>query len=236
MKFTENSLVVDVVKISNSSFKLSVPAGDLLTAAMNGAVLRRHDLSTTAVPNVLYVPLSEAKLSSGTYTFTFASGDKFTASAADAYPAASSVSDKTDSELPSVGTSDKNKYLHTNGSTGAVEWADAPSGMPSVTEQDAGKVATVNNSGVWVAANPSSGGGVLVVTDTNGTLDKTWQEIHDADFAVVLAYRSGLDATVHMPVNFCNEEKDTYNVACLLQGTTVYYAADSTSDYPTLDE
>lgn len=25
-----------------------------------------------------------------------------------------------------------------------------------------------------------SGGGVLVVTNTNGTLDKTWQEIHDA--------------------------------------------------------
>lgn len=95
MKFSENSLVVDVIKISNSSYKLSVPAGDLLTAAMNGAVLRRHDLSTAAVPNVLYVPLSESKLSSGTYTFTFASGDAFTASAADAYPAASSVSDET---------------------------------------------------------------------------------------------------------------------------------------------
>jgi hypothetical protein len=87
MKFSENSLVVDVIKISDSSYKLSVPAGDLLTAAMNGAVLRRHDLSTAAVPNVLYVPLSEAKLSSGTYTFTFANGDTFTASSADGYPA-----------------------------------------------------------------------------------------------------------------------------------------------------
>ena len=27
-------------------------------------------------------------------------------------------------------------------------------------------------------------GGVLVVTDTEGTLDKTWQEIHDAVFVV----------------------------------------------------
>ena len=159
MKFTENSLVVDIVKISNSSYKLSVPAGDLLTAAMNGAVLRRHDLSTAAVPNVLYVPLSEAKLSSGTYTFTFASGDKFTASAADAYPAASSVSDKTDSELPSVGTSDKNKFLHTNESTGALEWAEG-----------------------------GSGGGVLVVNvtiDENmlATADKTCKEIIDACLA-----------------------------------------------------
>lgn len=31
-----------------------------------------------------------------------------------------------------------------------------------------------------------SGGGVLVVTDMGGTLDKTWQEIYDADYAVVL--------------------------------------------------
>ena len=83
-------------------------------------------------------------------------------------------------ELPPVGTSDKNKFLHTNGSTGAVEWADAPKELPSVSGTDEGKVLTVNNSGVWVAANPSSGGGVLVVTDTDGTLDKTWQEIADA--------------------------------------------------------
>ena len=31
-----------------------------------------------------------------------------------------------------------------------------------------------------------SGGGVLVVTDTDGTLDKTWQEIHDASFAILV--------------------------------------------------
>ena len=128
MKFSENSLVVDVVKISNSSYKLSVPAGDLLTAAMNGSVLRRHDLSTAAVPNVLYVPLSEAKLQSGTHTFTFANGDAFTASAADAYPTAESVSDETGGGL---------------------------------------------------------GGCVLVVHDVNGTLDKTWQEIHDAEAAII---------------------------------------------------
>lgn len=36
----------------------------------------------------------------------------------------------------------------------------------------------VNNGG-------GSGGGVLVVHDVEGTLDKTWQEIKDADFAVV---------------------------------------------------
>ena len=83
-------------------------------------------------------------------------------------------------EVPTVGSSDKGKYLHSDASTGNVEWADAPTELPSVSGTDEGKVLTVNNSGVWVAANPSSGGGVLVVTDTDGTLDKTWQEIADA--------------------------------------------------------
>ena len=55
-------------------------------------------------------------------------------------------------ELPPVGTSDKNKFLHTNGSTGAVEWADAPKELPSVSGTDEGKVLTVNNSGVWGAS------------------------------------------------------------------------------------
>lgn len=199
MKFSENSLVVDVIKISNSSYKLSVPAGDLLTAAMNGAVLRRHDLSTAAVPNVLYVPLSEAKLSSGTYTFTFASGDAFTASSADAYPAASSVSDKTDSELPPVGTSDKNKFLHANESTGALEWAEG-----------------------------GSGGGVLVVTDTDGTLDKTWQEIHDAMLsggAVIQTGETNVGTVISVGAGL-----NQYHVT--RAGAQIKYETDSASGYP----
>lgn len=36
-----------------------------------------------------------------------------------------------------------------------------------------------------IADAGGGGGGVLVVTDTNGTLDATWQEIHDAGFSVV---------------------------------------------------
>lgn len=69
-------------------------------------------------------------------------------------------------ELPAVTSSDKDKYLHTNDSTGAVEWADAPAALPAVTDVDEGKVLTVNDSGVWVAQTPASGGGVLVVHET----------------------------------------------------------------------
>ena len=73
-------------------------------------------------------------------------------------------------ELPTVEETDKDKFLHTNGTTGDLEWADAPSGMPEVTSQDAGKVATVNNSGVWVAANPS--GGSELPTPTSADVGK----------------------------------------------------------------
>ena len=53
------------------------------------------------------------------------------------------------------------------------------SNLPAVTSADNGDVLTVVN-GAWDKAAPSGGGGVLVVHDANGTLDKTWQEIHDA--------------------------------------------------------
>lgn len=39
--------------------------------------------------------------------------------------------------------------------------------------------------GIEDANAGGGGGGVLVVTDTDGTLNKTWQEIHDAGFAVL---------------------------------------------------
>lgn len=183
MKFSENSLVVDVIKISNSSYKLSVPAGDLLTAATNGAVLRRHDLSTAAVPNVLYVPLSEAKMQSGTYTFTFANGDAFTASAADAYPTAESVSDES---------------------------------------------------------GGGSGGGVLVVTDTNGTLDKTWQEIHDAEAAIISLSGNAQSKTWYIVTSVSSGARFSVS-ACLpsVNGKTGEpendlrrYAVDSADGYP----
>lgn len=58
-------------------------------------------------------------------------------------------------KLPTVGTSDKGKYLHTNESTGALEWAEAGgSDLPSVTAEDDGKVLAVV-SGAWAAAEIS---------------------------------------------------------------------------------
>ena len=69
---------------------------------------------------------------------------------------------ETPNELPAVAAADKGKYLHTNESTGALEWAEGGSG----------------------------GGGVLVVNaeydgESTYTLDKTWQECKDAELVSV---------------------------------------------------
>lgn len=65
------------------------------------------------------------------------------------------------------------------------------SDLPAVTAADNGDVLTVVN-GAWDKAAPS-GGGVLVVHNTDGTLDKTWQEIYDAMISggAVYAHRNG---------------------------------------------
>ena len=136
------------------------------------------------------------------------------------------------SEPPAVTASDKDKFLHTNDSTGAVEWADAPTELPSVSGSDEGKVLTVNNSGVWVAANPSSGGGVLVVTDTDGTLDKTWQDIFNAfgsTGAVVALSESHFVVINEVVYNTKSQEYEVY----LADDS---YTTETASGYPSITE
>lgn len=64
------------------------------------------------------------------------------------------------------------------------------SGLPPTGPASAGDVLSLdsNKDPQWAA--PSGGGGVLVVgatfTETTMTLNKTWQEIHDADVAFVV--------------------------------------------------
>ena len=142
------------------------------------------------------------------------------------------------SELPTVGASDKDKYLHTNDSTGAVEWTDAPDGLPAVTDVDAGKVLAVNNSGVWVAQTPASGGGVLVVkfayADGMSFCNHTFAEIHAA-------------VTAGNPIIGCVTDCDSvykdfrYNdrgdkAKYLLASTNVYYSSGLKTVKAEIDE
>lgn len=101
--------------------------------------------------------------------------------------------------VPPVEDADKGKYLHANESTGDLEWATAG----------------------------GSGGGVLVVTNTDGTLDKTWQEIHDAMLsggAVIQANETNVDTVLRV-----YNSKGTYLVISVDDGM---YAASSASGYP----
>lgn len=115
------------------------------------------------------------------------------------------------------------------------------SSLPSVTDEDDGKVLTVVD-GAWQPASGGSGGGVLVVTDTDGTLDKTWQEIVDADFAVVRLEIN--DEEDPPPSGFVSpviyHEIDTkmgdYSIGVLfLEDSSLFvqnYVASSASGYP----
>lgn len=74
-----------------------------------------------------------------------------------------------------------------------------------------------------------TGGGVLVVHDVDNTLDKTWQEIHDAGFAT-LWLDDGGDVLL---LDSCFAESGNYNVefSSVSYGSTMY-TASSADGYP----
>lgn len=133
-------------------------------------------------------------------------------------------------ELPSVTSADETKVL-TVDSHGDWVAADAPSGLPSTASASAGDVLSLNNSKEAVWTTPSSGGGVLVVTDTDGTLDKTWQEIHDAMLSGgAVIQDDGASVNLVLRVLW---GKGTYIVEC---GSFGSFETASASGYPTLSE
>ena len=133
-----------------------------------------------------------------------------------------------------VSESDKapeKKYVALSGvkfaeATGKYTFTFASGDVMETTSADA----YPTSSSISDSTGGGSSGGVLVVTDTDGTLDKTWQEIHDAVLsgsAVISAY--GGDALYVV----CSVDvgKDygvwTYN-------SDVTYIAASASGYPEL--
>jgi len=80
-----------------------------------------------------------------------------------------------------------------------------------------------------------SGGGVLVVHDVEGTLDKTWQEIVDADLAVILINNNRGNYKLFVSYSF--DSQDTYVIGGIWEDDNGYiayryYVVSSANDYP----
>lgn len=98
-----------------------------------------------------------------------------------------------------------------------------------VTREEAYLDAIANNGG-----GGGSGGGVLVVHEADMALDKTWQEIHDADFAVV-KYTDAAQMSIKL-VAMTYGEAEVYSVGVMGidagQPYVGYYVTQSADGYP----
>ena len=80
----------------------------------------------------------------------------------------------------------------------------------------------------------AAGGGILVVHNENGTLDKTWQEIYDADFTILSVMEDGEKAVypiIHIGVNNLTNIYVVQTDQGLLS-----FSAPTPNDYPVYDE
>lgn len=108
----------------------------------------------------------------------------------------------------------------------AVEELEA--GSLSALGATEGQVPVADGEGSWGWQDQQGGGGVLKVTESNNTLDKTWQEINDAGFSILTT--SGEQA-LQMA---CMEDEGDYLVTYWSFGWAEpsLYIASSPSDYP----
>lgn len=100
-------------------------------------------------------------------------------------------------------------------------------GLPDYSEANDGDVLTIDNGEpVWAAP-----GGILVITATEGTLDKTWREISDAITAknLCLIFESyGTDDNSMLVVTAVYNDSEQY----LVNTTGQPYATATENGYP----
>ena len=103
----------------------------------------------------------------------------------------------------------------------------AASGLPAVSGDDNGKVLTVVE-GEWAPAAGGGGGGVLVVTENEGTLDKTWQEIYDAMLSTGAIFRPPTETEEAYSFTGLNE----YNGQYFVSSSAGEWASETKTGYP----
>lgn len=110
--------------------------------------------------------------------------------------------------------------------------------LPDTTGASDGDVLTLDNGEPTWAAPSGGGGGVLVVTmdATTATLDKTWQEIMDADFPVIEMDLMGSRAFV--PIYTIFADNGAYKVSFINYGSDPWsisiLTTDSADGYPSM--
>lgn len=119
---------------------------------------------------------------------------------------------------------------------------DIPEGLPSVSVEDNGKTLVVDD-GEWTIGSGGGGGGggaLVVHQDEDGVLDKTYQEIADADMVIIKRINAvGYNEWCY-PLAFSYIEEEGYYISCVAYAETetprvdAYYA-ETANDYPVLD-
>jgi len=202
-------VVSGVIKASGSSVSLPCDAVD-------GNVLITLDVNGTAVAHRELFKMVEGSVDVGDYTVAYSGG-------------AVTISTTSNNDVVSICIEPVEVVVSDAFRAAVGEAAPAaPTELPAVTASDAGKVLAVDDSGVWVAQTPASGGGALVVTDTEGTLDKTWTEIHDA----MLSGGAVINGESVLMVTSAYIGKGTYIIEAGGSNTNTLYSTDSASGYP----
>jgi len=227
MAYSENTLIVDIVTNGSGDdvwYSLSVPGAEILSAARTGDVLlrkitrtERNNAATPAVPQsdeYQFFKLTAIQdVEDGSQVaMLFDNGDMY-------------VYDPNDLDYPYLDGTEPGNFTF----------------VPSATAEDEGKVLTVNENGFPSWASGGTGGGVLVVTvdvDTM-TLDKTWQEIYDADFAVLrIVDERGILTYICTDCVITAFAEDPYQVNFAQPSSETIVAqfnAHTASDYPVLN-